>query len=388
MQNLIEKKNSNSVPIQQAIGNNGKKPLIQIHQLDKTYVNAAGEFIALKNINADFYQGEFIAVIGKSGSGKTTLINMITGIDRPTSGEVIVGDVPVHTMSEGQLATWRGRNLGIVFQFFQLLPMLSLIENIMLPMDFCHMYTARQRRERALELLRSMELEEHAYKLPSALSGGQQQRVAIARAMANDPPIIMADEPTGNLDSNTADIIFKIFDDLVSQGKTVVMVTHDSSMAKRVDRTLLIADGEIINEYVATALPLLEHKLMLEATHNLTPLHFDPGATVLTEGGLADKFYIVTQGFAEVVLHRPKGSDVIVSQMGVGQYFGEIELLRGGPNAATIRASEHTPLEVVAIERQTFKKLLATSEGMQAVIKQVADERLAENIETRTKDAK
>ena len=250
------------------------------------------------------------------------------------------------------------------------------------------MYTARQRRERALELLRSMELDEHAYKLPSALSGGQQQRVAIARALANDPPIIMADEPTGNLDSNTADIIFKIFDDLVSQGKTVLMVTHDSSMAKRVDRTLLIADGEIINEYVATALPLLEHKLMLEATHNLTPLHFDPGATVLTEGGLADKFYIVTQGIAEVVLHRPKGSDVIVSQMGVGQYFGEIELLRGGSNAATIRASEHTPLEVVAIERHTFMKLLATSEGMQAVIKQVADERLAENIETRSKESK
>jgi putative ABC transport system ATP-binding protein len=206
--------------------------------------------------------GEFVGIIGKSGSGKSTLINMLAGIDRPTSGEVDVAGTRVDQLDESRMAQWRGHNLGIVFQFFQLLPMLSLLENVMLPMDFCHTYPAGERRTRALRLLDMVGMADQAGKLPSALSGGQQQRVAIARALANDPPIVVADEPTGNLDSKTAESVFSMFEALVKQGKTIVMVTHDSALARRVKRTVLIADGEIVNEWLAHALPLLTHQLI------------------------------------------------------------------------------------------------------------------------------
>ncbi len=189
---------------------------------------------------------EFVAVIGKSGSGKSTLINMITGIDRPSAGEVLIGNVPVHRLQENSLATWRGRNVGVIFQFFQLLPTLTAIENVMLPMDFCNMFARRERKQRALHLLEQVELADQASKLLSALSGGQQQRVAIARALANDPPILLADEPTGNLDSKTAESVFNLFENLVGQGKTILMVTHDQDLAERVSRTVVIADGEIV----------------------------------------------------------------------------------------------------------------------------------------------
>jgi putative ABC transport system ATP-binding protein len=213
-----------------------------------------------------------MAIIGKSGSGKSTLMNMITGIDRPTSGEVLVAGTPVHTLNEGQMAVWRGRAIGVVFQFFQLLPTLSLIENVMLPMDFCSVYMPREREERAMHLLEQMELAEHAYKLPAAVSGGQQQRVAIARALANDPPILVADEPTGNLDSKTAEAVFRLFERLVDQGKTILMVTHDQDLAKRVTRTVIIADGEVIDEYLAKALPTLSEAQLIWATHNIETL--------------------------------------------------------------------------------------------------------------------
>lgn len=187
-------------------------------------------------------------MVGKSGSGKTTLINMFTGIDRPTSGEIIVNGTLVHKLNEGQMAVWRGRNLGVIFQFFQLLPTLTIIENVILPMDFCGMYSARERTERAMHFLEQVELADQAHKLPAALSGGQQQRAAIARALANDPPIIAADEPTGNLDSKTAESVFMLFERLVDQGKTILMVTHDRDLAKRVTRTVVLADGEIVGD--------------------------------------------------------------------------------------------------------------------------------------------
>ncbi len=224
---------------------------IRMNGISKAYKTGAGEVTVLKEVDLAVEQGDFVGIIGKSGSGKSTLINMLTGIDRPTTGEVWVGDTPVHTLSEGQMAVWRGKSLGIVFQFFQLLPMLSLVENVMLPMDFCNTFPMRERKERAMHLLEMVEMAEHADKLPSAISGGQQQRVAIARALANDPPVIVADEPTGNLDSRTAESVFGMFEQMVSQGKTLMMVTHDSSLARRVKRTVLIADGEIVNEPVA-----------------------------------------------------------------------------------------------------------------------------------------
>ncbi len=234
---------------------NGKKPaesngypLISLRGVDKLYKTAVGDFPALKSVDLNIHAGEFVSVIGKSGSGKTTLLNMVTGIDRPSTGEVWVNGTAVHELSQNRMARWRGNNLGIVFQFFQLLPMLSVVENIMLPMDFCSAFPRKERKARALELLEQMELVDHAYKLPSGLSGGQQQRVAIARGLANDPPVIIADEPTGNLDSKTAERVFGLFNELVAQGKTIIIVTHDNEMSKRASRVALIADGKIVSD--------------------------------------------------------------------------------------------------------------------------------------------
>ncbi len=229
---------------------NQSQALIQLKQVCKVYETAAGDFPALKEINAEIYPGEFLGVIGKSGAGKSTLMNMITGVDHLTSGEVIIHrdheSVSIHTLSEDALALWRGRSVGVVYQSFQLLPMLTLVENIMLPMDFCGLYSRSESRARALELLQMVELEEHANKLPNYISGGQQQRVAIARALANDPPILVADEPTGSLDSMTADHVFEVFEHLIKNGKTIIMVTHDNSLAPRFSRHLVIQDGEIV----------------------------------------------------------------------------------------------------------------------------------------------
>lgn len=231
-----------------ASANGDPRFLIDINNVVKAYKTPVGDFIALDGIDLQIDRGEFVSVVGKSGSGKSTLINMITGIDRPTSGTVFIDDTAVHTLKEGPMAEWRGRTIGVIFQFFQLLPMLSCVENIMLPMDFCNMYAPKERQERALHLLEQVDMAEHAFKLPSEVSGGQQQRVAIARALANDPPLLAADEPTGNLDSKTADAIFKLFQSLVDDDKTIIMVTHDNELAQRASRTITIADGLIVDE--------------------------------------------------------------------------------------------------------------------------------------------
>ena len=223
-------------------------PVIDLRNVVKNYETTAGTFSALKGVDLKVNAGEFLAVIGKSGSGKSTLINMITGIDRPTSGEVIVNGTMVHTLSEGEMAVWRGHSVGVIFQFFQLLPTLTVIENIMLPMDFCNTYPQRERRPRGMELLEMVDLADQANKLPAALSGGQQQRAAIARSIANDPPILATDEPTGNLDSKTANAVFELFERLVDQGRTIIMVTHDNELVKRVKRSVIVADGEIVDE--------------------------------------------------------------------------------------------------------------------------------------------
>ena len=226
--------------------NKNKQVLISVKNLSKVYQTAAGDFTALHEINLVVYQGELLTVIGKSGAGKTTLINMISGIDHITSGEIVFDGERVNQMNENQLAVWRGRKLGMIYQSFYLMPGLNLINNIALPFDFAGLYQRDKAKARALELLRMVELEEHAYKYPSQISGGQQQRVAIARALVNDPPVIVADEPTGRLDSVTAEVIFKIFEKLVKQGKTILMVSHDMNFANRSSRTLEIADGRII----------------------------------------------------------------------------------------------------------------------------------------------
>jgi putative ABC transport system ATP-binding protein len=219
--------------------------LIDLRDVVKTYVTGAGGVTVLKDITLKVRHGEFVSVVGPSGSGKSTLLNMITGIDRPTEGEVYVGGEAVHKLSENQLARWRGRNVGVIFQFFQLLPTLTILENVMLPMDFCRVYRRRERKKRALHLLEQVNIADHANKLPSALSGGEQQRAAIARALANDPPLIVADEPTGNLDTSTANEVFALFERLVDQDKTMMVVTHDRSLSTRTERVLHLLDGEL-----------------------------------------------------------------------------------------------------------------------------------------------
>lgn len=220
-------------------------PLIELRKVSKAYDVAAGKFLALKEVDMQANTGEFVAVVGKSGSGKSTLINMITGIDTPTSGEVFVAGTAVHTMDQEQLAVWRGSSVGVVFQFFQLLPTLTVAENIVLPMDFCNTFPVKERRERAIALLEKVSIAEQADKLPADLSGGQQQRAAIARALANDPPLIVADEPTGNLDSATSDAVVALFANLAAEGKTVLMVTHERDLSRFFTRSIMLVDGRI-----------------------------------------------------------------------------------------------------------------------------------------------
>jgi putative ABC transport system ATP-binding protein len=238
--NLVSQKQVIAMPV-------AERPLIELRKVSKSYDVAAGKFLALKEVDMGADAGEFVAVVGKSGSGKSTLINMITGIDTPTSGEVLVAGTAVHAMDQEQLAVWRGRNVGVVFQFFQLLPTLTVAENIVLPMDFCNTFPVNERRARAISLLEKVGIAEQADKLPADLSGGQQQRAAIARALANDPPLIVADEPTGNLDSHTSEAVMQLFEDLAAEGKTVLMVTHERDLSRFFTRSILLVDGVIAN---------------------------------------------------------------------------------------------------------------------------------------------
>ena len=229
-------------------GNGHPTPIVQVKDVVKRFPAGDSEVTILKGISLDIAPGEFVAIVGPSGNGKSTLLNMITGIDHPSEGQVIVTGQSVHTMSENELAVWRGEHLGIIFQFFQLLPALSLVKNVMLPMDLVKTTPRRERHERAMALLDTVGLADQAHKLPSQVSGGQQQRAAIARALANDPPLLVADEPTGNLDSTTAEDVFQLFLKLVGAGKTMVMVTHSRTLAARGSRVVEIRDGLISSD--------------------------------------------------------------------------------------------------------------------------------------------
>jgi putative ABC transport system ATP-binding protein len=224
--------------------------VISLRGIGKTYPSPAGAFSALADIDLAVRRGEFVAVVGQSGSGKSTLLNLLGGIDRASSGEIVVDGQALQGLSERALSVWRGRSVGIVFQFFQLLPTLTAAENIMLPMDFSGRLPARERRSRALALLDRLGVADQADKLPAALSGGQQQRVAVARALANAPAILLADEPTGNLDSRTAQALLDVLSDLVRDGQTVVMVTHERGAIRHATRIVTLADGRIVDSEV------------------------------------------------------------------------------------------------------------------------------------------
>ncbi len=243
----------------------GHSPIIQIKHVVKRFPVGDGEITILKDVSFDIQPGEFVSIVGPSGNGKSTLLNMMTGIDHPSEGEVIVTGQPIHTMSENELAAWRGEHLGIIFQFFQLLPALSVLKNVMLPMDLVKQIPRQERAARAMELLDMVGLADQAHKLPSQVSGGQQQRAAIARALANDPPLIVADEPTGNLDSVTSEEVFQLFLKLVDEGKTMVMVTHSRTLAARASRIVEIRDGRIASDHPSA---LDRHRAIAQSNSN------------------------------------------------------------------------------------------------------------------------
>jgi ABC-type lipoprotein export system ATPase subunit len=350
--------------------------LIQMRNVVKTFKNAAGEFTVLHGIDLTIKRGDFVAIVGKSGSGKSTLLNMITGIDHPTGGQVVIGGTDIYKMTESQRSLWRGKNLGIVFQFFQLLPMLTLLENVMLPMDYVSLYDFDERPKRAMALLEMVGLEKLAHTLPLAVSTGQQQAAAIARALATDPPLLVADEPTGNLDSRAADAIIDLFDELVGNGKTIVMVTHDPSLTSRTSRTVTISDGILINEIVTQALPLLTHPQMLDITQKLERHVYRPGENIIRRDERVDYFFMIESGQVDIVLQGKRRDDTLLARLEPGDFFGEIELVRGGKSIANVRAAAEGPVELLALSRANFNQMLDESPLTQEAISSVVQERL------------
>jgi ABC-type lipoprotein export system ATPase subunit len=362
-------------------------PAILLRGVDKVYENAAGKFVALKAVDLQIDYGQFISIVGKSGSGKSTLINMISGIDYPTAGEVVVGNEHIYQLSESQRALWRGHNMGVVFQFFQLLPTLSLLENTMLPMDYCRVYSRQERPKRAMELLARVGLEDHAHKLPASVSSGQQQSAAIARALATDPAIILADEPTGNLDSRSAEKILNMFEELAAGGKTIMIVTHDPSITKRTDQTVILSDGEIIDQVVARALPLLSHPQMLEATHNADKQTHPPNATIICQGEPVEHFYMIVEGEVEIVVCSDRSGEMSLARLGPGQFFGEVELMGGHNSIASVRAAKGGT-QVAALPKAEFFALIDGSPLTRAEIQEMAKARSSENRQRRATDCR
>jgi ABC-type lipoprotein export system ATPase subunit len=352
-------------------------PLVELRDVSKVFKTSAGDYSALKKINLSYGIGEFAAIMGKSGSGKSTLINMITGIDHPTSGSVRVDGAEVHKMTQGQLAVWRGRNLGIVFQFFQLLPTMSVLENTLLAMDFSNVVPPAEREERAIQILKLVDLDTVADKLPAALSGGQQQIAAIARALANDPPMIVADEPTGNLDSRTAAHILEIFDDLAAQGKTILIVTHDNELARHAHRRVLISDGELINEYVSQALPTLPNSLMLKLTHQLEQRTYQPGVTIARQGALDAGLFVITRGYVEILRQGARGAIENLDRLGPGQYFSELDMIETMYCDLSYLAAPDDLVEILCLNQIGFNRLINEIPKAGIVFHQTAVERSA-----------
>jgi ABC-type lipoprotein export system ATPase subunit len=352
---------------------------VVLSHVSKTYHLDAVDVPALVDVSLEIRPNCFTVISGPSGSGKSTLLNMITGIDHPTSGEVVIGNQRLYDMSESQRARWRGRNLGIVFQFFQLLPTLSLLENTMLPMDYADVYPFAERPERAMALLRLVGLERQAHQLPASVSSGQQQSAAIARALATDPPIMLADEPTGNLDSRSAGVILDLFERLADEGKTIIIVTHDPAITQRTDQTVILSDGQIVDQAVARALPFLSHPQMLAATRDARRASYAPGATIQRQGDPVENFFMVARGEVEIMVRNGQCEEMRLARLGPGQFFGEVELTRGGDSIASARAAGGEPVELAVLPKTEFMRLIDGSTRAREVLNHVADARLVEN---------
>jgi putative ABC transport system ATP-binding protein len=334
------------------------RPLIEMKDVGKLFKTAIGEVEVLKGIHVDIHQGEFVSVVGRSGSGKSTLANMITGIDHPSSGTVSVAGTVLNRMPESRMAVWRGRKLGIVFQFFQLMPMLTLLENIMLPMDLANLYAPAERETRAMDLLARVGLETLAHKLPGVVSGGQQQSAAIARALANDPPVLIADEPTGNLDEKSAENAMQLFEEQVANQKTILMVTHDAVLARRTQRSLIISDGELVPEAVSSALPDLPHAQMLKLGRTARSQSALPHAPLVLPGTPDASVYVVRQG--QVVIY-PRGQKSTraadVHTLISGSIFCQEHLRRDYGSTVEVYSSDQ-PVELLVLEAEAAALLL------------------------------
>lgn len=329
---------------------------ISVQGVNKSFSTQAGQVPALQNINLSIPAGQFVSVIGKSGSGKSTLINMLTGIDRPSTGNILVGSTDLHKMSEGQLSVWRGHNMGVVFQFFQLLPVLTILENILLPMDLCGKIDPAEREKTAYELLDLVGLKDMADKYPGEVSGGQQQSAAIARALANNPPILMADEPTGNLDSASAETVFEIFERLVGEGKTIVMVTHDPNLAKRANRIVILSDGQLVDESIAAAFPTLPHPTLLQITKAVQPIQYAPGQPIHSPGDPTPAVWIIAHG-AAATNSSPTGWRA--GEFVASSHLNPREVLLAGPEEGT---------GVLKIAPDKLQPLLEKSLALQAAL--------------------
>jgi putative ABC transport system ATP-binding protein len=358
-----------------ARGNN-KEPLIEMRDITKIFRTGAGDFTALNGVDVCFFEGEFVSVVGKSGSGKSTLVNMLTGIDHPTSGSVRVGEQYIHELGEGQMSTWRGSNLGIIFQFFQLLPMLSILENIMLPMDFAKRIPFQEREERAMQLLELVGLQNYAHDLPAEVSGGQQQSAAIARALANDPPLIIADEPTGNLDSRSADAVFDIFHDLAQQGKTIIMVTHDRSLAERTNRMMLLSDGELVNTWIANAFPDLPHSRLLWLTQLMERQTFERGQPIPLPNEDPNALYLFTSGPVEFVTRNGFFGKHKV-QLDKGEYLALPDVQNFSPDVLGLRSVGGESVEALVLNQEAFQNWMADDQSDLASLSTAAQTRLS-----------
>jgi putative ABC transport system ATP-binding protein len=361
--------------------------IIQMQDVVKTYGTDDVPFAALNHVNIDIKQGEFLGITGKSGAGKTTLLNMISGVSKLTSGNILfhwIGhessspSIPITSLNEDKLALWRGENLGIIYQSFELMPTLSLVENVMLPPDFLGSYQPLTSKKRALELLDLVEIVDHAYKIPAHISGGQKQRVAIARALVNDPHLIIADEPTGNLDSRAADNVLNLFQNLASRGKTILIVTHDPSITERTDQTIILSDGEIIDQTIARALPFLTHPQMLAATRQAKKQKVAPGAMILQQGESVEHFFMIVSGEVEIIVKSEQTKEMRLARLGHGQFFGEVELTQGGRSMAQVQGAG-SGAELALLPKELFYELIDGSALTRQTIHAVAATRLAES---------
>lgn len=326
-------------------------PFVRLKDVVKEYRTDAGSFSALKGINLEVRAGEFLGIVGKSGAGKTTLLNMISAVDRLTSGEIWVGGTRVHALSQTQQSKWRGRTLGVVHQTFQLMSMLTLIDNVMLPIDFQGLYHPRKSVAHALSLLADLDIAQHAYKLPTQISGGQQQRVAIARALANDPALILADEPTGSLDSATAASTMEILKRITQRGKTIIMATHDAGLMRYFSRTVILFDGEILNETLTRLFPMVEHQRLVEAGHAYTQFTVKPGQPIVSRGEALTGLFVIIRGSAQIVAEHGRAT------IDAGMVFGCDDLLAEKPSRASLVANGAMDAEIGLLPRTQFINL-------------------------------